>query len=157
MLARDKVMGALSVLAMTGEVDCVLKVDNDHRLRNVLALRNFLKRLSHDDGLGLSGTICRMGQFGMHSRAWHFSKSKDPNVNEKPYTGLAPLSWVTGEDGYCVTRAGLMMALGSRVHQKAYIDTAIYEDLALSNLVLLHGGTLQSEAMETYLAKTAAY
>ena len=150
-------MGALSVLAMTGEVDCVLKGDNDHRLRNVLALRNFLKRLSHDDGLGLSGTICRMGQFGMHSRASHFSKSKDPNVNEKPYTGLAPLSWVTGEDGYCVTRAGLMMALGSRVHQKAYIDTAIYEDLALSNLVLLHGGTLQSEAMETYLAKIAAY
>ena len=152
-----KVIGALSILAMTGKADCVLKVDDDHRLHDIPALRGFLERLSRDDGLALSGTIYRMGQFGMHSRAWHFGKSKDSNINETPYTGLSPLSWVTGEDGYGVTCAGLTMALGSRVHQKAYIDSAVYEDLALSNLVLSHGGTLRSHPMGTYLVKTAAY
>jgi hypothetical protein len=152
-----KVFAALSVLGMTGKVQCVLKVDDDHRLGDARHLARLLERVARDDDLAVNGTVYRMSEFGQHHRAWHYGKSQDPTVDSTPFTGLAPTSWVTGQDGYAVTRSVLTMATSALVYQHDYVETGIYEDLVLANLVLLHGGTLSDQRMASCLSMVSAY
>jgi len=67
----EKVVAALTFLSMCGNVEAVLKVDDDHRLKSWGELERGFRLVQRDRPQQI-GKLTDVGWPGMHRRAWHF-------------------------------------------------------------------------------------
>lgn len=128
----QKVFQGLALVVMACDPQCVLKVDDDHRLKNAAALeRLFAFAASSSEPMQL-GLVNRTPMPSGHHRAWHFGKCADPELNQRILAVPAPLQWAAGSAGYILNRPALWRILWASLYYDRWLDGILYEDLALA-------------------------
>lgn len=151
-----KVIAAMFFFALCGEVDAVLKVDDDHRLQDVeRLLRGFARVASkHPVQMGRRNNI---GVLGNHLRVWHFGKCADETLNPRPFTLPGTTRWINGASGYFLNRAALRLLFWSHIYFPDYIRIGLYEDVTISDLLERQGGRLRKWDMTRVLSTVEHY
>ncbi len=151
-----KTMSAMFFFALLGNVQGLLKVDDDHRMKDKHALLWGFSRLQTARALQV-GTLSRTPVLGWHPRAWHFGKSTDPVIDSKVFTLPGTTRWANGASGYYVNHAAIRLLLWSYVYFPEYIAIGMYEDIVISDLIERQGGHLGHIDMRRALSDTADY
>jgi hypothetical protein len=196
-----KVVLGCAFLALCGSPECVLKVDDDHRLKNPAELmakfRAARPSLVHDllfpflrDKASIARkivTALSMARFDTvrmlihkmfpmrrvtpiqlgsvvsseflvsNARIWHYGKCTDKSLNARPLTLLGSDTWINGADGYFLNRAALLVLLWGHVYFKDHIDSGLYEDRVVSELLEKHGALLLPTRMRDALSAESEY
>ncbi len=152
----SKVIAGFFFLSLLGGVDGVLKVDDDHRLRDREALRRAFARLSHAKPLQI-GALTRIRELGRHPRAWHFGKCADPAVDRAVFTLPGTTRWANGSSGYLLNGPALQLMRWSHVYFPDYIRLGLYEDMVVSDLIERQGGRLGLIETSRFLQDVAHY
>jgi len=136
-----KVTAAMFLFALCGHIDAVLKVDDDHRLRDVDQLVRAFARVvaKHPVQMGKRNNI---GVLGNHLRVWHFGKCADATLNPKPFTLPGTTRWINGASGYFLNAGALRLLSWSHVYFPDYIRIGLYEDMTISDLLERQGARL---------------
>jgi len=152
----EKVVAALTFLSMGGNVEAVLKVDDDHRLKSWGELErgfHLVQRVRPQQ----IGKLTDVGWPGMHRRAWHFGKCSDAARNEAVYTFPGPTRWANGASGYFLNAGALRLMRWSYVYFSEYIESGLYEDLVISELMQRQCGVVGPFEMSRILADEPSY
>lgn len=151
-----KVFAAMFFFALCGNVDAVLKVDDDHRLHDgELLLRGFARvAAKHPVQMGKRNNI---GVLGNHLRVWHFGKCSDPALNPRPFTLPGTTRWINGAGGYFVNKPALRLLFWSHIYFPDYIRIGLYEDMTTSDLLERQGARLVSADMDRILGTVGQY
>ncbi len=152
-----KVIGAMFLFALCGNVAAVLKVDDDHRLRDVRQLVRGFARAARQRYPVQMGKRNNIGVLGNHLRVWHFGKCADPTLNPRPFTLPGTTRWINGASGYFVNQAALRLLFWSHIYFPDYIRIGLYEDMTVSDLLERQGARLLSADMSRALAATGQY
>lgn len=138
----QKVIAAFACLALIPGVESVVKLDDDHRLGDEEALRAAL-----DSARGpvpvQAGVIFQATNMFASNRCWHIGKCADEALNDRPFCVAGATTWATGEAGYVVNRAALRVLLFCTLFARDLIDSLIFEDSAVSQLLDAFGGALR--------------
>lgn len=153
----SKVIGAFFVLAATQRVDAVLKVDDDHRLRDPEALIRTFRKVAASNGARLYGNIQRAWSYGFHSRSWHFDKCPGLPVDRTPFTFLGPVEWIEGGSGYLINKAGLLTMLWAYIYFEQQIRHGLYEDMVAAELISKLGGRIRMCSLHGVLSTIENY
>lgn len=151
-----KVVAAMFFFALCGNIQTVLKVDDDHRLNDVAQLeRGFAKvARKYPVQMGMRNNI---GVLGNHVRVWHFGKCSDPTLNPRPFTLPGTTRWINGAKGYFVNRAALRLLFWSQIYFPDYIRLGLYEDMTISDLLERQGARLVDADMSRILKTVDQY
>lgn len=152
-----KVGSALALLALCGGVKAVLKVDDDHRLKDPALAMRTLKQAGVFRRPAMFGRIHLAGGYGSHNRCWHIGKCQDGDINEEPYSYMGPLAWMAGESGYIVNGAGLARMLWAYVYFRQYLESGLYEDMVVSDMLNRLGGALRARDLARFLGVMSDY
>ncbi|WP_119155415.1 hypothetical protein [Caldimonas tepidiphila] len=153
----SKVAAAWFALSLVEGVEAVLKVDDDHRLRDGAALMRGFRSLDRGSRAEQLGHLYFSDYLGAHNRAWHIGKSSDPAVNGAPYGYPGARQWATGHTGYFLNRPALRLAGWGYTYFREHFRTGLYEDMVLSDLIERLGGRLRHAEMMRLLSAEAAY
>jgi len=151
-----KVIAAMAFLAMCANVEAVLKVDDDHRLRSAPALLAAFRRTARPHPLQ-AGEFLDAGALGLHARTWHFGKTSGASVGERPFTYVGPSRWANGASGYLINKLTLRLMYWSYVYFQDAIDRGLYEDMTISDLIERQGGRLVQQSMAPILGTVGDY
>ena len=151
-----KVVAAMYCLALTGRVQAVLKVDDDHRLNQLDELQRAFQRVQSSTPVQM-GRRTNIGVLGQHVRVWHFGKSADPILNDRPFTLPGTTRWLNGASGYFLNQQALRLLLWSHVYFAEYIRIGLYEDITISDLLERQGARLKILDMTRILATVDNY
>jgi hypothetical protein len=151
-----KVIAAMFFFALCGHIDAVLKVDDDHRLRDVDQLVRAFARVvaKHPVQMGKRNNI---GVLGNHLRVWHFGKCADQTLNPKPFTLPGTTRWINGASGYFLNASALRLLSWSHVYFPEYIRIGLYEDMTISDLLERQGARLARTDMSRILGTVHQY
>jgi hypothetical protein len=152
-----KVVSAYFILAMVPTVQCVLKVDDDHRLGSAQALLSAFKRFAGQTRAGQWGKLYHNGFYGGHNRGWHLGKCGTAPINSQPYTYHGVLRWATGEEGYFINRGSLNRMIWTYAYFQQAVDNGLYEDVVMSDNLVRLGARLTPWPMQSVLAATVEY
>ena len=145
-----KVVAAMFFFALCGHVEAVLKVDDDHRLKDLGELLRAFDHLRGSRPVQM-GDRTNIGVLGNHVRVWHFGKSSEAALNTRPYTLPGATRWMTGASGYFVNRLALRLLFWSCIYFPEYIRIGLYEDMTVSDLIERQGGRLVRTDMSRIL------
>lgn len=152
----QKMVLAMSFFAELSTVTSVLKVDDDHRLARTESLHPGF-RAAENSAKGQLGNINRARHFGDHSRAWHIGKCQDKDLGSRPYAGLGVLRWCDGASGYFVNVRGLRAAHWANLYFREFVDSALYEDMLMGEVMSRFGGGMGRYAMSDVLKAVEKY
>ncbi len=152
----SKVLAAMFFFSLCGNVTGVLKVDDDHRLRQYRELVRGFSRMRYPLPLQL-GQLTRVRALGLHSRVWHFGKASDKEIDKACFTFPGTTRWASGANGYFINKEALHLLLWSYVYFQDYIRTGLYEDVIVSDLIDRQGGRLAKMDMEKVLSVVDNY
>jgi hypothetical protein len=152
----SKVMAAMFFLSLCGNVTGVLKVDDDHRLESRHELMRGFSRMQYSLPLQL-GQLIRIRALGLNARAWHFGKSSNAELDRTCFTYPGTTRWASGASGYFINGKALHLLLWSYVYFQDYIDSGLYEDMVVSDLIDRQGGRLAGMDMGRVLSTVEAY
>ena len=146
----------MSCFALTGGIEAVLKVDDDHRLGQLGELQPAFRRVQSSSPVQM-GHRTNIGVLGQHVRVWHFGKCADPALHTLPFSLPGTTRWVNGASGYFLNRRALRLLLWSHVYFPEYIRIGLYEDMTISDLIERQGGRLKVTDMKRLLATVDHY
>jgi len=152
----QKVVAALTFLSMCGHVEAVLKVDDDHRLNSGGELERGFRLVERGRPQQI-GKLTDVGWPGMHRRAWHFGKCSDGARNTTVFTRPGPTRWANGASGYFLNAPALRLIRWSYVYFAEYIESGLYEDLLISELLQRQCGVVGPIEMSRILADEPSY
>ena len=152
-----KVVAALTFLSLLGSVRAVLKVDDDHRLTSYAAMSKMFLRLDLEGRPAQAGELLDVGLLGLNSRVWHFGKTTDAETSRRPFTFAGTSRYIKGSGGYFLNVTSLALMRWSYVYFTAYVESNLYEDLTVSDLIERQGGRLMDVDMQKLLATHSAY
>ena len=150
-----KMVAALSFLCWCG-VEAVLKVDDDHRLKDAGALARSFRSVASSRPVQ-AGIVDELDALGTFNRTWHYGKCSDPTLNARPHSHPMTTRWVNGARGYFMNRLALRSMMWSGVYFAGHIDASLYEDMAISDLVERQGGRLEPMPMDRILGTVDGY
>jgi len=150
-----KVVAAMAFFALCG-TQCVVKVDDDHRLSNPQLLQDYLSRVrvAHPVQMGQRNNI---GILGNHVRVWHFGKCADAVRSSQPFTLPGASRWINGAAGYLLNHQAIRLLFWSHVYFPEYIRIGLYEDMTVSDLIERQGGRLVQADMHSALGVVDQY
>lgn len=151
-----KVVAAMGCFALTGHVEAVLKVDDDHRLQRLDALQRVFRRVQSGKPVQM-GRRTNIGVLGHHVRVWHFGKTADPALSDLPFSLPGTTRWLNGASGYFLNQQALRLLWWSHVYFSEYIRIGLYEDITISDLLERQGGYLASADMKRVLSTVDSY
>lgn len=151
-----KVIAAMFFFALLGHIEAVLKVDDDHRLRDLDQLARGFRRVAakHPVQMGKRNNI---GVLGNHLRVWHFGKCADASLNPQPFTLPGTTRWINGAGGYFVNQAALRLLFWSHIYFPEYIRIGLYEDMTISDLLERQGARLVQADMSRIVSTVDHY
>lgn len=152
----QKIAAALRILAHLPQVKAVLKVDDDLRLGTLGALDSVF-RVAEQTGKGQLGHVIRTKFEGDHSRAWHFEKCSDTVLNGRAFHHFTGSRWCDGALGYLVSQKGLRAVAWAALYFDGEIQSALYEDVMMSNIMQRLGGGLGQLGMGGATATIATF
>ena len=151
-----KVVAAMSFLGLCPQVEVVLKVDDDHRLKSGRALSRLMSRAKGVRPVQW-GELLDSGALGLQARTWHFGKTQDPQLSGRPHSFASPSRWANGAAGYVLNRQALRLMFWSYVYFEDQIRTGLYEDAVISDLIERQGGRLVGASMAGALSTVEDY
>ncbi len=151
-----KVVAAMVCFALSGRIEAVLKVDDDHRLKDAGELLRAFRRVRSSAPVQM-GRRTNIGVLGQHVRVWHFGKSADPTLNDRPFSLPGTTRWLNGAAGYFLNRQALRLLLWSHIYFPEYIRIGLYEDITLSDLLERQGAQLKITDMKRVLTTVDHY
>ena len=151
-----KLVAAMAFLALCANVEAVLKVDDDHRLRSATAMFAAFRQIARPHPLQ-AGELLDAGALGLHARTWHFGKTSDGRIGKRPFTFIGPSRWANGASGYLINRPTLRLMYWSYVYFQDAIDRGLYEDMTVSDLIERQGGQLVQRKMAPILGAVGDY
>lgn len=128
----QKMFQGLAFVAMACDPDCILKLDDDHRLKSAAALERLFDFAASSEEPMQMGLVNHTLMPSGHHRAWHFGKCADPGLNDRILAVPAPLHWAAGSAGYILNRPALWRVLWASLYYDRWLDGILYEDLALA-------------------------
>ncbi len=152
-----KVFQALAILALAASPSGVLKLDDDHRLRDARTLHHFMGAAAASSEAVQYGQVNRMQLPSSHHRAWHFGKCRDAAVGSRVLEMPAPLQWAAGSAGYILNRPALWRVLWGSLYYGRWLNEILYEDLALAELASKTGIRVVSTQMERAITAVGEY
>ncbi|HEY6645359.1 hypothetical protein [Povalibacter sp.] len=153
----QKMFQGLALVVMACDPDCVLKLDDDHRLKNAAELvRLFDFAASSREPMQL-GLVNRAPIPSGHHRAWHFGKCANPDLNERILAVPAPLYWAAGSAGYMLNRPALWRVLWASLYYDQWLDGILYEDLALAETAGKTGIRLVNAPLDLAIGAVSDY
>ncbi|HMN45739.1 MAG TPA: hypothetical protein PKE27_14270 [Povalibacter sp.] len=135
----QKMFQGLALLVMACDPQCILKLDDDHRLRSAAALTPLFDFAAASREPMQMGQINRVLIPSAHHRAWHFGKCVDPDLNERILAAPTPLQWAAGSAGYLLNRPALWRILWASLYYDRWLNEILYEDLALAEVAAKTG------------------
>lgn len=131
----QKVAAVHAFLSFSGNLACILKVDDDIRCTNNPALLSDLlpATRAHD----YLGKVWNPKVGGM-ARTWHFDKCQDPSINRTPYTLFADSPWAAGP-AYALSPRAVHVLGKASVYLRQVFETELYEDVAVGKVLSYHG------------------
>jgi hypothetical protein len=130
----QKVFYGLALLTLACNPESVLKLDDDHRLKNVDELSRLLAYASNSPEPMQLGEVNRTPSPSAHHRAWHFDKCSNPQLNRQLLEMPAPVKWAAGSSGYILNRPALWRLLWASLYYRQWLDQILYEDIALAEV-----------------------
>jgi len=152
-----KVFQALAILTLAVQPSGVLKLDDDHRLRDGQLLRRFMHSAATAEDAVQYGQVNRMHLPSSHHRAWHFGKCRDASVGARVLEMPAPQQWAAGSAGYILNRPALWRVLWGSLYYQRWLSEILYEDIALAELATKTGIRMVSTHMEQAITAVADY
>jgi hypothetical protein len=153
----QKMFQGLALAVLACDPECILKLDDDHRLKNaaeLVRLFDYAADLNEPVQMGLvNRTLIPSG----HHRAWHFGKCADPELNERILAVPAPLQWATGSSGYILNRPALWRILWASLYYDRWLDGILYEDLALAETAAKTGIRVVNTALSRAVGAVSDY
>jgi len=153
----SKVVAAFFILAATRRVEAVLKVDDDHRLKDPEALMRNFRKVAAKNEARVYGNIQRAWTYGFHSRSWHFDKCPGMPIDRIPFTFLGPVEWIEGGSGYLLNQAGLQIMLWAYIYFEQQIKHGLYEDMVTGDLISKLGGQIHMCSLQAVLSTIENY
>jgi hypothetical protein len=135
----QKVFYGLALLAIACNPSCVLKLDDDHRLKNATELERLLAYAANSSDALQLGEVNRTPSPSAHHRAWHFGKCATAELNEKLLEMPAPSKWAAGSSGYILNRGALWRVLWASLYYRQWVEQILYEDIALAEVAAKTG------------------
>jgi hypothetical protein len=127
----DKVFLTYFILSQVADIDLVLKLDDDHQLREQQQFETFLEQIAADEGEFFGHAISINNPMG-NNRCWHMGKCEAEALNRSPASFLAPAMWLNGADGYLLKKTALVKLALIFVSCEDEIRHAIYEDILVA-------------------------
>lgn len=152
-----KTFEGLGLLALACNPACVLKLDDDHRLKDRAMLGRLLDFASSTQGALQMGEVNRVQLPSAHHRAWHFGKCTSPELNDRILTLPAPRRWAAGSAGYILNRGALWRLLWASLYYDRWLGEILYEDLAVAEVAIKTGIRVINAPMRAAIAAVAEY
>jgi hypothetical protein len=130
----QKVFYGLALLTLACNPDCILKLDDDHRLKSSGELDRLLTFASNSGEPMQLGEVNRTPSPSAHHRAWHFGKCTDADLNQRLLEMPAPTKWAAGSSGYILNRPALWRILWASLYYRQWLDQVLYEDISLAEV-----------------------
>lgn len=153
----QKVFQGLALLTLACNPQCVLKLDDDHRLAGkaeVVRLLNYAAQTSEAVQLG---EVNRTPLPSAHHRAWHFGKCGEAPVGSQVLEMPTPVKWAAGSAGYVLNRAALWRVLWSSIFYARWLDEIMYEDIALAEVATKTGIRIVKTDMRRAIGAVSDY
>jgi hypothetical protein len=130
----QKVFYGLALLTMACNPSVVLKLDDDHRLKDLAQLEDLLSFAENSTEALQLGEVNRTPSPSAHHRAWHFGKCATADRNNRLLEMPAPSKWAAGSSGYILNRGALWRVLWASLYYRQWLDQILYEDIALAEV-----------------------
>ena len=126
-----KVFSALLIITLACNPECVLKLDDDHRLADSRALVKLLDAAKDYGRPAQYGDLSHLSSPSHHHRAWHLGKCSDEALSNSIFEMPSPHTWASGDTGYILNRQALWRLAWSSVFYRRWLDHVLYEDVAI--------------------------
>lgn len=126
-----KVFLTYFILSQVTGIEVVLKLDDDHRLRDQVQFEAFMEQVAAN-GIVFLGSKISVPTPLQNNRCWHMGKCESEALNHRPVSILAPTMWLNGAEGYCLKRPALVRLALVFITCEDEIRHAIYEDLLVT-------------------------
>lgn len=129
-----KVFQGLALIAFACNPDWLLKLDDDHRLKDAVELENLVRFAANSREAIQLGEVNFTELPSAHHRAWHFDKCASPELSRRLLTFPAPTRWAAGSSGYVLNRHALWRIFWATLYYDRWLDEILYEDVALAEV-----------------------
>ncbi len=129
-----KTFDGFALLTLACNPACILKLDDDHRLKESAALAELMDFAATTVAPLQFGEVNRSLLPSAHHRAWHFGKCATPELNARILAVPAPRRWAAGSAGYILNRTALWRILWASLYYDRWIGEILYEDLAVAEV-----------------------
>ena len=153
----QKVFQALAFLTLAHNPSVLVKLDDDHRLANGNELEKLLSFAAASREPMQLGEVNRTASPSAHHRGWHFGKCARSELNEQILEMPAPVKWAAGSAGYIVNRGALWRILWSSLYYRQWLETILYEDIALAEVATKTGIRIVQVRMNRAIGAVAEY
>jgi len=153
----QKVFQGLSLLALAYDPSAIVKLDDDHRLKDSGELDELLSFAAGSNEAMQLGDINRAPSPSAHHRGWHFDKCARTELNDRILEMPTPAKWAAGSAGYILNRAALWRILWASLYYSQWLDAIIYEDIALAEVADKTGIRLVPVRMDHAIGAVAEY
>jgi len=153
----QKVFHGLAILTLACNPSCILKIDDDHRLRSSAALNSLLQQAADSSEPLQLGEINRTALPSAHHRAWHFGKCSLAALNTRVLEMPTPAKWAAGSAGYILNRPALWRVLWASLYYRAWLEQILYEDIALAELAAKTGIRIVDVRMQSAITAVSEY
>lgn len=153
----QKVFQGLSLLTLAHNPSAIVKLDDDHRLRDSNELDELLSFASSSSEAMQLGDINRTPSPSAHHRGWHFGKCSRAELNDRILEMPAPVKWAAGSAGYILNRPALWRILWASLYYRQWLEEIIYEDIALAEVATKTGIRLVNVEMQRAIGAVSEY
>lgn len=153
----QKVFQGLSLLTLACDPSAIVKLDDDHRLRDTGELDRLLSFAASSNEAMQLGDINRTPSPSAHHRGWHFDKCARAELNDRILEMPAPAKWAAGSAGYILNRAALWRILWASLYYRQWLDDILYEDIALAEVAAKTGIRLVNVDMSRAIGAVTEY
>lgn len=153
----QKVFYGLAIVTLAANPSCVLKLDDDHRLKSARELARLLEFAAGTRHAIQIGEINRAPLPSAHHRAWHFGKCAQSALNERLLEMPVPSRWAAGSSGYILNRPALWRLVWASLYYRRWLDEILYEDVALAEVAEKTGIRLVQAPMSRAVSAVTEY
>jgi hypothetical protein len=153
----QKVFQGLSLLTLAYDPSTIVKLDDDHRLKDSGKLDELLRFAASSNEAMQLGDINRTPSPSAHHRGWHFNKCARTELNDRILEMPAPAKWAAGSAGYILNRPALWRILWASLYYQQWLEEIIYEDIALAEVATKTGIRLVNVPMNRAIGAVSEY
>lgn len=153
----EKVFAAASLMALVPQVEVVVKVDDDLRAGDIALAQRTLARTGRTVAPLQVGVPATLGFYGQNSRLWHFGKCRDKQLGVAPFEQFGSVRWMRGAHGYMLNRAALRLMYWADLYFGAYVENALYEDVAVSDALERLGARMRTADLQRMFPSVTDY